>query len=169
MTESPELDGAVIVEILERHHVEYVLVGGYAAQVHGASRATKDIDVTPATTDENLERLASALRELRAGIRVDAMPEGLPFDTSAEALRGVRMLNLRSPHGDLDLTFQPAGFPNGYDDLIRNAKSARVGQVNVHLAALDDVIASKAEAGRPKDLEALPELYRLAGRIRPAE
>jgi len=52
--------------------------------VHGAVRPTKDIDVAPATTTENLTRLVAALRELNAGIRVDEMLEGLPFDTSAE-------------------------------------------------------------------------------------
>ncbi|MGI8417445.1 MAG: hypothetical protein ACR2P2_14825 [Nakamurella sp.] len=70
--------------MLDRHHVEYVVVGGYAANVHCAVRPTTDIDVAPATTTQNLTRLVAALRELKAVIRVDEMPEGLPFDTSAE-------------------------------------------------------------------------------------
>lgn len=74
-----------------------MIVGGYAAQLRGATKPTTDIDVTPATTPENLDRLAAALRDLRAGIRVDDVPEGVPFDTSAEALRGMKMLNLRTP------------------------------------------------------------------------
>jgi len=97
------------------------VVGGFAANVYGAVRPTKDIDVAPATTTQNLTRLAAALRELKAGIRVDEMPKGLPFDTSAEALKGMRMLNLRSEFGDLDLTFSLAGFPGGYADLIGRA------------------------------------------------
>lgn len=43
-----------------------------------------------------------------AGIRVNDVSEPIPFNTSAEALRGIRMLNLRTPHGDFDLTFEPA-------------------------------------------------------------
>jgi hypothetical protein len=71
-----------MLAVLDRHHVDYVVVGGFAANVHGAVRPTKDIDVAPATTMENLTRLAAALRELKAGIRVDELPEGLPFDTT---------------------------------------------------------------------------------------
>ena len=150
--------------VLDRHDVEYVVVGGYAANVHGAVRPTKDIDVAPATTTQNLTRLVAALRELEAGIRVDEMPEGLPFDTSAEALKGMKMLNLRSRFGDLDLTFTPAGFPGGYADLIGRAREHVVDGLSIWVAALQDVISSKAAANRPKDQDALPELIRLARR-----
>lgn len=43
-----------ILEILDRHGVDYVLVGGVAARVHGAERVTADIDCVPATDEENL-------------------------------------------------------------------------------------------------------------------
>ncbi len=162
MSAPPALHPETIAEILDRHHVEYVLIGGYAANLHGATRPTQDMDVTPQTTDENLRQLAAALRELGAGIRVDELPEGLPFDTSAEALRGMKMLNLRSPHGDLDLTFEPAGFPHGYDDLITRAEPHTVGSVTIQVAAIEDVILSKETAARAKDLVALPELHQLA-------
>ncbi|MDP9168475.1 MAG: hypothetical protein M3O32_20780 [Actinomycetota bacterium] len=160
MTE-PHFQPRALFTALDRHHVEYVLVGGYAASQHGAMRPTKDIDVVPATTSENLARLAAALKELRAGIRVDDLPEGLPFDTSAEALRGMTMLNLRTAYGDLDLTFTPSG-TEGYTDLIRGATVSTVDGVTVHLAALEDVIRSKRAANRAKDLAALPELLTLA-------
>jgi hypothetical protein len=162
-----ELDAVRILEVFSRHEVHYVLIGGYAAQLYGASRPTTDVDITPDRERSNLERLAKALRELGAGIRVDELPEGLPFDTSAEALVGMRMLNLRTPFGDVDLTFEPQG-TDGYDDLARNAVEIEVGQVLVRIAALDDIIRSKEAAGRPKDLNALPELYALNRRARDA-
>jgi len=133
--------------------------------VHGAVRPTKDIDVAPATTTENLTRLVAALRELNAGIRVDEMLEGLPFDTSAEALKGMKMLNLRTRFGDLDLVFSPAGFPGGYADLIGRAGEFVVDGLTIRVAALQDVISSKAAANRLKDQDALPELIRLARRV----
>ena len=107
----PVFNPRAMLAVLDRHHVEYVVVGGFAANVHGAMRPTKDIDVAPATTTQKLTRLAAALRELRAGIRVDELPEGLPFDTSAAALEGMAMLNLRSQFGDLDLTLSPGRVP----------------------------------------------------------
>lgn len=160
-----EFDAHKIVEILERHHVEYVLVGGFAAVLYGARRPTEDIDIAPATTADNLDRLSRALRELGAGIRVDGEPKGLAFDTSADALRGMTMLNLRTSYGDCDLTFTPAGFPQGYDDLVGAANERHVGNATVKVAALDDIIRSKATANRPKDQEALPELEAVARRL----
>ncbi len=72
------------------------------------------------------------------------------------------MLNLRSRFGDLDLTFSRAGFPAGYADLIGRAREHVVDGLTIRVAALEDVITSKATANRPKDQDALPELMRLA-------
>ncbi|MGH3497892.1 MAG: nucleotidyl transferase AbiEii/AbiGii toxin family protein [Acidimicrobiales bacterium] len=156
----PDLDAPAILAILDQHHVDYVVVGGYAAQLHGSTRATTDIDLTPDRSPANLARLAKALQELGGGIRVDDLAEGLPFDTSAEALAGMRTLNLRTPHGDIDLTFEPDG-THGYPDLIRNADDHNIGTLHIHIAALADIIRSKTAAGRPKDLRALPELIQI--------
>lgn len=93
-----QFDAEPILAVLERHGVEYVIVGGYAARMHGSARPTRDIDVTPATTVENLDRLSAALRELDARIRTDAVSEGLPFAASGESLVGQRMLNLQTRH-----------------------------------------------------------------------
>jgi hypothetical protein len=73
-----------------------------------------------------------------------------------------RCSNLRSPFGDLDITFSPAGFPDGYDSLRPGAHPYTVGTATIHVADLDDVITSKEAAARPKDLDALPELVNLA-------
>ncbi len=159
--EHPQLDAGRVLAVLERHRVEYVVIGGFAAQLHGARRPTYDVDVTPRTSDENLTRLAGALRELGARIRVDAVDGGLPFDVSGESLRGVKTLNLVTPLGEMDLTFEPDGI-DGFEDLARSATRLQVGEVQVRVAALADIIRSKTAAGRNKDNEALPELRRLA-------
>jgi len=62
----------------------------------------------------------------------------------------------------MDLTFSPAGFPAGYNDLIGQAIARVVDGITVHVAALDDVITSKTAAARQKHFEALPELHRPA-------
>ncbi|MFV0494113.1 hypothetical protein [Mycobacterium sp.] len=162
MTAADRFDPRRIVEVLDRHRVEYVLVGGYAAQLYGSRRPTYDLDVTPSVTPDNLARLSSALRELHAGIRVDHEPEGLPFDCTGESLRGMLMLNLRTAAGDLDLTFFPSGFPDGYEGLLPGAQERMISGIVVNVAGLDDVIKSKVAAARAKDLDALPELIEIA-------
>jgi hypothetical protein len=163
VTKSGPFDPEPILAVLERHGVEYVVVGGFAARMHGATRPSRDVDVTPATTRQNLDRLAAALRELHARIRTEGAPDGLPFSTSAEALAGQRILNLQTTYGELDLTIRPAAFEGGYDELATRALRRSVGNVQVRVAALADVIRYKEAAGRRKDQEALPELYQLAG------
>jgi len=101
VTGQDAFDPRRIVETLNRHHVDYVLIGGYAARLYGARRPTYDLDITPSTSLDNLHRLLMALRELDAGIRVDGLDERLPFDSSAESLQGMKILNLRTPAGAL--------------------------------------------------------------------
>jgi hypothetical protein len=80
-----------ILETLERHGVEYVVIGGAAAQARGWPRLTNDIDVTPERSKENLSRLAGALEELSGTRRATGRPEALTGARSAARSR------LRSP------------------------------------------------------------------------
>jgi hypothetical protein len=65
----PELDPGTIVRVLNKHGVQYVIIGGIAAEIHDLPvPATVDIDVTPARDHKNLERLARAFDELEAGL-----------------------------------------------------------------------------------------------------
>ena len=72
--DAPALEPQALIEALERHGVAYVAVGGMAAQWQGASRPTKDMDICPAWDDENLDRLAQAMRDLGARLKVPGGP-----------------------------------------------------------------------------------------------
>jgi hypothetical protein len=63
----PGLDVLRIMRVLNDHGVEYLLVGGAAAVIHGAERQTQDFECVAQTGQENLQRLALAMRELNAG------------------------------------------------------------------------------------------------------
>jgi hypothetical protein len=164
-----EVDPLEILRALERHGVRYVLIGAAAARIAGAPVVTEDVDVTPATDRENLERLAAALRDLGARLRSSAELEGVPFPLEAEMLTGAEMWTLTTSAGDLDVCFMPAG-TGGYDDLRREASPERLGQgLIVTVASLRDVIRSKEAAGRDKDLAQLPLLRRTLEQIRDRE
>jgi hypothetical protein len=156
-----DLDAVAIVSVMNRHSVEYVVIGAYAAIAQQAPIApTRDIDLTPEDSTENLARLSGALRELDARIRTGADDDGLPFDHDARSLRRADMWNLICQYGEFDISFRPAGFETGYAALIRRAHRVLVDNVEILVADLDDVIRSKELAGRPKDLRVLPTLYR---------
>lgn len=159
------IDPARLLRVLERHGVRYVLIGGQAAIVHGSPLTTEDVDITPQGDIENLDRLAAALTELEARIRVTSEPEGVPFSIDAKALGANVVWNLQTILGDLDLSFEPSG-TGGYADLARSAITVRLARgLEVRVASLDDVIRSKQAAGRPKDLAALPLLRELQDRL----
>ncbi len=159
------LEADAILACLHRHEVRYVLIGGLAAVLHGSPQATFDADICPASDADNLVRLAAALREMGARIRTEGVPGGLPFACDAPFLAGVRILNLVTLHGDLDLSFEPSG-TEGYEDLARGATTLVIRDQPVRVAALEDVIRSKEAAGRAKDLAALPVLRLLLEQIR---
>jgi hypothetical protein len=158
---SPELDddhAEAICRVLIDHGVEFVVIGGMAARLHRTGHATIDIDICPARSDGNLERLAAALRALGARLRVENEPDGVPFDLHPDTLRSLSMLTLVTDSGPLDICFAPAGFPTGYEQLSRHAVTIIIGSTDVAVASLGDVIHSKRAAGRPKDIVALPDL-----------
>lgn len=152
-----ELDLERLLQVLHRHGVVYVLIGGLAAVYHGSPFPTEDADITPQTDHANLDRLAAALRELNARIRTEAEPAGLPFAYDATSLAAARTWNLITDAGDLDLSFEPSG-TQGYPDLRRDASNAQLYGLTVQIASLADVIRSKQAANRPKDQRVLPTL-----------
>ncbi len=154
-----------ILRVLDEHGVRYVLIGGLAAVLHGAPHVTTDVDVVPEDAQANLERLSAALKDLRARIRATGEPEGIPFDHSAASLSRVRVWNLQTSKGDLDITFQPSG-TRGYDDLRRDVVRMEVRGIEVPVASLADVVRSKEAAGRARDRAALPALRELLARQR---
>lgn len=166
--QGPDFDPDLILSILDRHKVEYVLVGGMAARAHGATRATADIDCVPNTAHSNLDRLAAALRDLDARLRVAGMSDEeareLPLRLDADTLAGFGSSTWMTDAGPLDLLVElrdVSGARLPYASLLQRSTHIAVGSLTVHLASLDDIVASKEFAGRPKDLEALPELRQL--------
>jgi hypothetical protein len=157
-----------ILEALGRHEVRYVVVGAVAAIAQGSPLPTEDIDVTPARDPANVGRLAAALLELDARLRVPDKPEGIPFPFDAASLAGNEIWNLTTRHGDLDIIFVPAG-TTGYDDLRRDAIIVDFGDVEAPMASLLDVIRSKQASGRPKDLAQLPALRQTLEVVRERE
>lgn len=161
--ESPDLDAAEILGVLEKHHVKYVLIGGLAAIVHGSPFPTEDLDITPDTSPENLGRLSDALRELGAKVRAAELDEPLPFNHDAVSLAAVGIWNLVTSHGVLDISMVPSGTA-GFADLKRDAQAHSIFGILVPVASLADVIRSKQAANRNKDLRVLPTLREILAR-----
>jgi hypothetical protein len=144
------LDPELLFRTLAQHQVEFVLIGAMAARLQGFPRLTADADITPSRESANLERLAAALRDLEAKVFTETIPEGLPFDCSAEMLARGDLWNLVTAAGRLDIAFLPSG-TKGFDDLADNAVRFEVYGITLMVASLEDIARSKRTSDRPQD------------------
>lgn len=158
------LDPQCLFSTLAEHEVDYVLIGGLAAVLHGSTAMTNDADILPDSDIENLERLGRALTALNARLRVDGDPDGIPFDPHPSLIASMAMLNMTTRCGDLDLTFTPSGL-DGYPGVSERSVTFHVGELHIRVAALADIIRSKEAADRPKDHATLPILHALQEEI----
>lgn len=163
-----DLDAAAIVACFDRHHVDYLVVGGMAARLQGALRLTDDFDALPKTDHENVTRLAVALRELGARLRVDGLSDEeaklLPAHLDGHFLGSMDISTWRTDVGDIDILTAIPDRHGGrvrYDVLQSRASTVDVAGVSIAVESLADIIESKTWANRPKDRAALPELEAL--------
>ena len=66
---SHELDNdhvVAICQVLTNHHVDFVIIGGIAARLHGTGYATVDVDICPARDENNLSEAGRRLRDDRS-------------------------------------------------------------------------------------------------------
>lgn len=168
--DAPPLQTAELLQLLDRHAVRYIVVGGLAATVHGATRVTFDIDVVPEWTDDNLDRLAAALRDAQAELQAPEAPTPIAFPIDARSLRQFEVSTWRTTLGDLDVIIgtptATRGVLAGYDVLEPRAVRREAFGATILVADLGDIIESKQALGRESDLVALPELHRLHARPR---
>ncbi len=105
-----------IVELLNAHGVEFVVIGGQAETLHGSPRVTFDTDLCYSRSDINLQRLAEALVPINPSLR--GAPPNLPFRLDAKSLHSGMNFTLRTDAGDLDLIghVEPIG---GYEEVLQ--------------------------------------------------
>jgi hypothetical protein len=160
----PELHRDEILALLQRHRVEFLMVGGQAATAYGAQRPTADLDIVIRWSPENLDRMGQVLVEADAGARVEGMADAFKLPhRDGQFLAGMELSTWRSPLGDVDV-LRGLPSPHGeirYDDLLDRAENLRIDDYAVMVASLNDVIVSKETTNRPSDIAALPELRQL--------
>lgn len=158
-----EFDPSPFFELLIRHEVDFVVIGGIAAASLGSARATFDIDIAYARDRENLVRLAQALREAEATLR--GAPPDLPFLLDAETLNAGQNFTFTTRFGPLDILGDPAGAPP-YRELRAQATQVEIRGFAVRIASVDHLIAMKEAAGRTHDKAVAQELRTISDELR---
>jgi hypothetical protein len=149
------VDLAQIIPPLVREKVDFILIGGMAAILHGSARVTFDVDLIYSRKYENIERLAAALAPGVPYLR-DA-PPNLPFAWDAKTIRSGLNFSLTTNLGDVDLFGELAG-GDTYHDLLPHSFDVDAFGVRFKCVDLPTLICIKETAGRPKDREAVAEL-----------
>lgn len=155
----PRTDVGAILEILKRHDVDFMLVGGLAGMAHGSSYPTYDVDIAYERSPRNLERLAEALLEMEATLR--GAPADLPFICDAETLRRGLNFTFQTKHGPFDVIGELRGV-GPYVRVARAAVRTRIEGVQIDVISLDHLIAMKSAAGRDKDKLMVSEYIAIA-------
>ncbi len=137
----PEFRPTRLLRKLVDGGVDFVVIGGVAAVVHGSVQITRDLDICPSGEGANVDRLDRALVTLRA--RLSGLDAGTRFETD---------------HGPLELLTDP----DSEESLRKRALEVEVAGFVVRVASLKDLVAMKRASGRPKDLLAIEELEAIA-------
>ncbi len=144
-----------LLKLLAESGVEFIVVGGVAAVVHGSVRLTKDLDIVYGRTPENMARLVACLAPHKPYLR--GAPAGLPFQFNTATLQRGLNFTLQTSLGALDLLGEITG-GGGYENLLGHTVTLQVFGVTCLCLNLKRLIEVKRAAGRPRDLEAVAEL-----------
>ncbi|MBZ5727653.1 MAG: hypothetical protein LAP87_21975 [Acidobacteriia bacterium] len=146
---------AAVVQTLVDAGVDFVIVGGWSAILHGSGSVTMDLDLCFSRQPDNLQRLAKALAPFHPRLR-DVLVE-LPFVWDAATLRNGTIFTLSTELGPIDLLAEVKGL-GAFPEVKAHAVLVQAFDRSVWTLDLASLIRAKRAAGREKDLLVLPEL-----------
>ena len=149
------VDLGQIIPPLVRAKVDFILIGGMAAILHGSARVTFDVDLVYSRAHKNIERLAAALAVHGPNLR-DA-PLNLAFSWDAKTIRSALNFTLTTRLGDVDLFGAVAGGET-YQDLLAHSFDVDAFGVRFKCIDLPTLIRIKEVVGSARVHEALAEL-----------
>jgi hypothetical protein len=151
-------DFGAILERLASHEVDFIVIGGLAASLHGSAYVTQDVDVCYGRSTQSVERLCRALVDLHPTLR--GAPEGLPFRFDPGTVKAGLNFTLSTALGPLDLLGEVTPY-GGFEALRPHAIEMKLVGHSVLVLSLPALIRTKRTAARPKDLLVVPELEAL--------
>lgn len=152
-TDHPQFDPWAILGALEKHRVNYVLIGELAGVLHGTDEISNQIEICPQIKGENLARLDSALADL-------GHPPSTSLSEAPSELDAPMVVETRA--GKVNVIARPPG-SSGWDDLRRGSTREALGRgIRATVASVDDLARLMTSLGRNEDRVRLATLRRLA-------
>lgn len=145
----------LLLKILNENNLDFVIVGGFAAIVHGASQVTKDLDICVALSESDVKQLRVALEKLHPKHRMT--PQKLSFLEHPQQISSLKNLYLQTDLGIIDILGQITGVGD-FAKVAQNAITIELMGFPCKVISLDDLIQAKKAMGSPKDLQTVAEL-----------
>jgi predicted nucleotidyltransferase len=137
-------------------NVRFIVIGGWAATIHGSVRVTYDLDVVYSRDRENIRNLAMCLAPFNPYLR--NAPPNLPFRFDEKTIRnGLNFTLTIQELGDVDFLGEVAG-GGTYPELFPFSEEVESDGFRYRCVTLERLIQLKRAAGRPKDFEVIAEL-----------
>jgi predicted nucleotidyltransferase len=149
-------DLKALLERLMQHEIDFVLIGGFAAVVHGSTLVTQDIDICAAITEMEVAKLREALKDLHPRHRMNPNAKHSFLEYPVD-LRGTNNIYLETDMGVLDIlsTSPPAG---DFQEIKSRSIVVPLYGHKCRVISIDDLIRIKESMNRPKDQQAVKEL-----------
>jgi len=148
-----------LLKLLLENEVDFVLIGGFAAVVHGSTLVTQDLDICSSMSLKNIEKLRSVLKDYNPIHRMNRQAN-LSFLEHPESVEGLNNIYLDTDLGVLDILSetQPAG---DFQIIKKNSIKIQIYGHSCNVISIDDLIKVKSFMKRPKDLQAVEELVKI--------
>jgi hypothetical protein len=147
-----------ILERLTNSQVDFVIIGGVAAALHGSPMVTLDVDVCTSFAEPNLSKIISALGPINPRLRMQ--PDKMKLPLEPERLQDIKNLYLLTDLGILDLLGEVPGVAS-FQEIANRTVAMDLGGFTCRVLDLDTLISAKVVAGRYKDRLALIHLKAL--------
>ena len=152
----PAPDYLKLLSAFVEHGVDFIIVGGVSAVLHGAPVTTFDLDMVHSRSPDSIGRLLSALQDLDAYYRGRGDQRLRP---TAERLASSGHQLLMTRLGPIDL-LGTIGAGHDYETLLKHTLEIKVSDMSVRILDLETLIRTKVELDRDKDRAVIPVLRR---------
>ncbi|MEO6065015.1 MAG: nucleotidyl transferase AbiEii/AbiGii toxin family protein [Lysobacterales bacterium] len=157
-------DYEAIIAALETAGVRYVIAGGFAVNLHGFLRFTKDLDLLIDLAPDNAARAMEVLAEcgLKSRVPVDVAEFADPHKRNDWfENRNMLVFQLWHPRDAFCTVDIFMRNPVDFEELWQRAETADLGRTACRIASIDHLIVMKTQAGRPQDFRDIEELQRI--------
>ena len=143
-----------VLQTLSQEGIDFIIVGGVAARLHGSTRLTQDLDIVHRLETESWKKLIGVISQLNTQPRISESLERIADVNNIRKWmveKNMLAVSFRSPRADVEIDLLISE-SDRFDELFSRASTVTLDGQIFHVASIDDLIDMKTKAGRDRDL-----------------